>query len=119
MYENYTYVFLFLLIGVAFPLAAIGINELISFKKRGPKSAETYESGMETIGSAWIQFKGTYYNHALVFLVFDVETVFLFPAVLAYRKMLGLTELALILLFLGVLSLGIVYALKKGFLEWK
>jgi len=119
MYENYAYVFLFLLIGTAFPLVAIGLNGLISLKKRGLRSAETYESGMETIGSAWIQFKGTYYNHALIFLVFDVETAFLFPAVLAYRQILSFEALSLIILFLGVLSLGIVYAVNKGFLEWK
>jgi NADH:ubiquinone oxidoreductase subunit 3 (subunit A) len=119
MYENYTYVFLFILIGVLFPLVAIGLNELIAYKKRGVKSAATYESGMDPIGSAWVQFRGTYYNYALIFLVFDVETVFLFPAVLAYRKLLNLWEFGLIALFLGILALGIVYAFRKGFLEWK
>ena len=119
MYENYTYVFIFILIGVAFPIAAVILNELIAIKKRGAKSADTYESGMDTIGSAWIQFRGTYYNYALIFLVFDVEIVFLFPAVLTYRKLLSLWDLGLIALFLGILSLGIIYAFRKKFLRWK
>jgi len=119
MLENYTYVLIFLLIGLVFSFAAILINKLIATPKRGEKSQETYESGMETIGSSWIQFRGTYTLYALLFLIFDVEIVFLFPAVLAYHDEVGLNGLVLILVFLGILSLGIVYAFRKKMTEWK
>jgi len=119
MFENYIIVFIFSLIGLGFSLLATLLPEVIAPKIKGIKALETYESGVETIGSAWVQFKNTYYTYALIFIVFDVEAVFLFPAVLAYRETLGLGEFCLIALFLGILSLGIVYAIRKKFLVWK
>ena len=119
MFENYTYVFIFSIIGLGFSIVATLLPEIIAPKHKGDLARDTYESGMETIGSAWVQFKSTYYMYALIFIVFDVEVVFLFPALLAYRESLNMTAFGLIVLFLGILTLGIVYAIRKRFLDWK
>ncbi len=78
----------------------------------------TYECGMETIGPSWVQFRLSYYLVALVFVVFDVETVFLFPWAAAYRQM-GLFALIEVLIFVGILVVGLAYAWRKGALQWK
>ena len=119
MFENYTIVFVFGLIGLLFALAGIIVPKIIAPSHQGGQTKATYESGVETIGSAWVQFKNTYYTYALVFIVFDVEAAFLFPALLSYREHLDVWEFALIALFLILLSLGIIYALCKKFLTWK
>ena len=72
---------------------------------------------METVGDTWVQFKVQYYIYALVFLVFDIETVFLFPWAVAFDKL----ELFMVLegvLFIAILLAGLVYAWRKGVLEW-
>ncbi len=78
----------------------------------------TYECGMEPIGPSWVQFRLSYYLFALVFVVFDVETVFLFPWAVAYRQ-LGLFALVEMLIFVAILVVGLVYAWRKGALAWK
>ncbi len=78
----------------------------------------TYECGMETIGPSWVQFRLSYYLFALIFVVFDVETVFLFPWAAAYRQ-LGLFALVEVLIFVAILVAGLAYAWRKGALQWK
>jgi NADH:ubiquinone oxidoreductase subunit 3 (subunit A) len=72
---------------------------------------------METIGTAWIQFYVSFYVYALVFVVFDVETVFLYPWAVAYGR-LGLFALGEMLVFIAVLAVALVYAWKKQALRW-
>ncbi|MBM3121832.1 MAG: NADH-quinone oxidoreductase subunit A, partial [Chloroflexi bacterium] len=75
------------------------------------------ECGIETVGDTWIQFRASYYIFALIFVVFDVEAVFLFPWAVAYQQM----ELYMVLegvLFLLILAAGLLYAWRKGALEW-
>ena len=83
----------------------------------------TYECGERPIGPAWIQFRVGYYIYALIFLIFDVEAVFVFPwaAQMLHLKQMGLAVLGLVdmLIFVGVLAIGLIYAWKKGVLEWK
>ena len=119
MFENYVYVFIFSLIGLGFSLVATLLPEFIAPKHKGKQARETYESGVDTIGSAWVQFKSTYYMYALIFIVFDVEVVFLFPALLAYRESLDLNAFLVAMVFLIILTLGIVYAIRNKFLTWK
>ena len=72
---------------------------------------------MEAIGDIWVQFKVQYYLYALAFVIFDIETVFLYPWAVAYGQ-LGLFALFEMVVFLAILTIGLVYAWKKGALEW-
>ena len=77
---------LYLLVGLVFAIVPIIVSSLIVKRSKGAKRDETYESGMQTIGSAWIQFTVAYYIYALIFLAFDVDVLYLFPVALAYGK---------------------------------
>jgi NADH:ubiquinone oxidoreductase subunit 3 (subunit A) len=86
MENEWLYIGLFLIVGVALPAAALVLAWLISPKKSNPIKDSTYECGMETVGESWVQFKAQYYIFGLVFLVFDVEMVFLFPWAVSLGK---------------------------------
>ena len=75
---------LYLLVGLVFAIVPIIVSSLIVKRSKGARRDETYESGMQTIGSAWIQFTVAYYIYALIFLAFDVDVLYLFPVALAY-----------------------------------
>ena len=79
--------------------------------------SSTYECGLETVGETWVQFRVQYYIYALVFVIFDIETVFLYPWAVAYNK-LGLFALVEMFIFLAILAGGLIYAWRKGALEW-
>jgi NADH:ubiquinone oxidoreductase subunit 3 (subunit A) len=87
------------------------------FNSAGIKS-EPYECGIPTEGPTWIQFKVGYYLFAIIYLIFDVETVFLYPWAVVMRE-LGLTAFIEILIFLTILGLGLLYAWKKKALIWE
>ena len=99
------------------PAAAIAIAGLLSPHKPDPIKNSSYECGIETVGDSWVQFKAQYYVFGLVFLVFDVETVFLYPWAVAYNK-LALWGVAEAVLFVIILLGGLIYAWRKGALEW-
>ena len=109
---------LYLLVGVVFAVVPIIISTLIVKRSAGAQREETYESGMETIGSAWIQFTAAYYIYALIFLAFDVDVLYLFPVALAYGQY-AMRDLVEVFIFVGILSLAIVYAWCKGVFEWE
>jgi NADH-quinone oxidoreductase subunit A len=117
MHNEWLYVGLFIIVGALVPTAAIVLAWIISPKKPNPIKQSTYECGMETVGENWVQFKAQYYVFALVFLVFDVETVFLFPWAVALGK---LPVFAVIegIVFILILLAGLVYAWRQGTLEW-
>ena len=98
----------------ATPIAPTG---MISPKKPNPVKQETYECGIETVGDSWVQFKAQYYIFALVFLVFDVEAVFLFPWAVKLGQ-LGLYAVIEGIIFILILVAGLVYTWRKGMLEW-
>ena len=77
-----------------------------------------YECGVDTIGRSWVQFKTSYFLYALVFVVFDVETVFIFPWAKVMKEA-GITGFIEILIFFFVLGIGLLYAWKKGALKWE
>lgn len=108
----------FLLVGVLFAVAPLILSSLIVKRSRGVQREETYESGMQTIGSAWIQFTVAYYIYALIFLAFDVDVLYLFPVAMVYGSY-ALRDIVGVLLFVGILSLAIVYAWCKGVFEWQ
>ena len=109
---------LYLLAGLAFAVVPMIISRLVVKRSHGEFREATYESGMETIGSAWIQFTVAYYIYALIFLAFDVDVLYLFPVALSYGKYAS-RDLIEVIIFVGILSLAIVYAWRKGVFEWK
>jgi NADH-quinone oxidoreductase subunit A len=111
------YVGFFFVIGVIIPGAAIGAAWLLGPKKPSPMKATTYECGIETVGESWVQFKAQYYIFALVFLIFDVETVFLFPWAVKLGQ-LGMFAVIEGIIFIMILIVGLVYTWRKGMLEW-
>lgn len=105
------------LTAIALVTVALGIARLISPRSYNQQKGEAYECGIPTRGRSWMQFKVGYYLFAILFLMFDIETVFLFPWATVVRD-LGVIGLINILFFLFILILGLVYAWKKGALEW-
>jgi NADH:ubiquinone oxidoreductase subunit 3 (subunit A) len=117
MLPQYAFIAIFAVIAFALPIIGLIISWLIRPKKPNAAKNATYECGMETIGDTWVQFKAQYYLYALVFVVFDVEAIFIFPWAVAYNK-LGLYALIEMILFVAVLVGGLGYAWRKGALEW-
>ena len=103
--------------GLGLVFAALLIAKLISPRSFSVKKAEPYECGIPTRGESMIQFKAGYYIFAILFLLFDVEVVFLYPWAVV-MKQLGPQGLLCIGIFMFVLVLGLAYAWKKGALKW-
>ena len=122
--ESSPYLFILLLLvgAAAFALTPLGLAWLwakaFSPAKPGPDKNAIYECGLESKGDAWMQFRSEYYLYAIMFLVFDVEAVFLLPFAVAFT---GLSSGAFIamMVFLLVLVEGLVWAWQKGVLTWK
>jgi len=117
MSQSWVFVAVFSLIALSIPLIGILLAFALRPKRPGAIKNSTYECGLETIGETWIQFKVQYYLFALVFVLFDVETVFLYPWAVAYNA-LPLFALVEMFIFLAILGVGLVYAWRKGALEW-
>ena len=117
MLQSYNFVAIMAVVALGFPLVALGMAWLIRPKRPTPLKQSTYECGLETIGETWVQFKVQYYIYALIFVIFDIETIFLFPWAVAYKQ-LGLFALIEMFIFIGILVLGLAYAWRKGVLRW-
>ncbi len=117
MLSQYAFIGIFAVIAFALPVIGLVMSWLIRPKKPNPAKNMTYECGMETIGDTWVQFKAQYYLYALIFVVFDVEAIFVFPWAVAYNK-LGLYALVEMALFVAILLGGLLYAWRKKALEW-
>jgi len=117
IYAHYIPVIVFILVGVLIPAGAMALSWIIRVKNPYPEKLTTYECGEEPIGQAQIQFDVQYYIYALLFVVFDVETVFLYPwaVVFPYIGMIAVIEMVI---FIAMLAVALVYAWKKGMLEW-
>ncbi len=115
--SDFTFVGVLVLIAIVLPVAGLGIAWLIRPKKANPVKQSTYECGIETIGDAWVQFRAQYYIYALVFVVFDIEAVFLLPWAVAYNQ-LPLYALVEAIIFVIILVLALVYTWRKGALRW-
>lgn len=115
---NFTFLVVVLLTAIAFVGVVIALSKAISPRSYNAQKAEAYECGIPTRGKSWMQFRVGYYLFAILFLMFDVETVFLFPWAVVVRE-LGVQALVSVLFFLVVLVLGLAYAWRKGALEWK
>ena len=114
----FTLLVVVILTAIALVAVALGIARAISPRSYNPQKGDAYECCIPTRGQSWMQFKVGYYLFAILFLMFDVETVFLFPWAAVVQD-LGVYGLVSIFFFIVVLILGLAYAWKKGALEWK
>lgn len=117
MLSDWQFIGIFLALSPIFPAMPVIVNRLLGPKKPNPLKQQTYECGIETVGDTWIQFKVQYYIFALVFVVFDVEAIFLFPIAAAFDR-LTLFAVFEVALFVLILAVGLGYAWRKGALEW-
>lgn len=117
MLESYGPVALFLIVALIFPVIPLGLSKLLAPKRPDAVKLAPYESGVTTIGPTHVQFRTRYYLYALIFVIFDVEVLFLFPWAVAYDS-LGLFALVEMAIFVSFLLVGYVYAWRKGDLEW-
>ena len=115
---NFVLLVVVIVIAIALVALALGIAKAIAPRSYNPQKGEAYECGIPTRGQSWMQFKVGYYLFAILFLMFDVETVFLFAWAVVVQD-LGVFGLVSVLFFLLILVLGLAYAWKKGALEWK
>jgi len=117
MLTDFGKVLIFFIIGAAFVAAGLITAWLLRPHRPYPQKLSTYECGEEPIGSAWVRFNVRFYVIALVFLIFDVEVVFLFPWALVFRQ-LGLFAFLEMAVFLAILIVGFTYVWVKGDLDW-
>jgi NADH:ubiquinone oxidoreductase subunit 3 (subunit A) len=117
--SDFSFVLVFLVGAALFALGPIILAYLIAPRSYGAARDDIYECGMPVIGSAWIQVAVIYYLFALLFLAFDVDVLFLFPVLLAYGKGYGWLDFVEITIFIGILSLVLVYAWRRGIFSWK
>lgn len=116
--NEWAFIGLFAILAPVFPALPILIATLLRPKKPNVLKSQTYECGVETVGDTWVQFRVQYYLYGLIFLVFDVEMVFLFPWALAYSQ-LDMFAFAAGFLFIFLLSDALFYAYKKDVLVWR
>lgn len=110
----------FIVIGALFTVVALGSSWLVSPKKPSAEKATMYECGVEPIGSPWVRFRAGYYVYALLYVIFDIETVFLYPwAVTFARPGVGWFVFFEMLIFITILLGGLAYAWKEGALKWR
>ena len=105
------------LAGVVFAAGGIAVGRIFVKGTRNLQKGQAYECGIPTAGTPWNQFNIGYYLYALIFLIFDVELVFMYPWAVAVRKV-GMAGMAEIVIFLFILFMGFLYAHKKGALKW-
>ncbi|MEA5127217.1 NADH-quinone oxidoreductase subunit A [Proteiniphilum sp.] len=115
--DNLSLFVVVLLAGIVLVAVGISVARLLSPTSVNFQKGEPYECGLPTHGTSWMQFRVGYYLYAILFLMFDVETIFLFPWSTVVRD-LGLAGLVNILIFVVILGLGLAYAWKKGVLKW-
>jgi NADH-quinone oxidoreductase subunit A len=109
---------LFLLVAVVFPVIPLILSRFVAPNRPNPVKLEPYESGMPTIGPTHVQFPIRYYLYALMFVIFDVEVIYLFPWALVYDKLplIAAVEMAV---FIILLLVGLAYAWRKRAFEWQ
>ena len=118
---NYLPLVLQILVALGLACGMVGVSFLIGKHKNSRTKASTYESGMDPIGDARGRFSVRFYLVAMLFILFDLEIVFMYPWAVVYKEMIVESKLILwsMLSFITILMAGYVYALKKGALDWK
>ncbi|MBC8173826.1 MAG: NADH-quinone oxidoreductase subunit A [Chitinophagales bacterium] len=106
-----------ILAAIAFSAGGILVSKLVLKASKNPVKGQTYECGVPTRGPSWVQFNVGYYLFALIFLIFDVELIFLYPWAVVVKQ-LGWFAFIEVMIFLFILFMGFLYAHKKGALKW-
>ena len=117
MYNDFAPIPIFIILSVAFIAFALFLQHLIAPAKRSALKDSPYECGEEAEGSAWVQFNIRFYVIALIFIVFEVEVVLLFPWAVVFKE-LGLIAFVEMVVFLGILTVGLVAVWRRGDLDW-
>ena len=115
---QYLFVAVFLVVAVAFPLLPLLLARIVAPRKPAATKQDTYECGLSAKGDAWVQFRVGYYIYALVYVIFAVETIFLYPWAVAFAG-LSFGAFIAMMVFVLLLAEGLVYAWAKGALDWK
>lgn len=119
---GYHILLLFLLFAGLTPFLLMAVSEIVQIKYPSALKYTTYESGMTPFGTSHVQFDVKFYMYALLFILFDIETVFLFPWAVSFDSLvraLGLFPIIEMLLFIGVLVIGLIYAWRRDALRWQ
>lgn len=119
-------IFIFLIIGIVLVCATLFLSKLLAVNRPTPLKLSSYECGEEPSGNSWVQFNSRFYVIALIFLLFDVEMIFIFPwttvfaqkSLIAANAMWGWLTLVEMFIFVGILLIGLVYVWRKGDLDW-
>jgi NADH-quinone oxidoreductase subunit A len=120
-YSPYLLIAIFMLAAAGFAVSPLLLAylwaKMFSPKKPGPDKNATYECGLQSKGDAWMQFRSEYYLYGIIFLIFDVETIFLLPFAVAFTS-LPVGAFVAMMVFLLLLVEGLVWAWRKGILTW-
>lgn len=111
------YLLVLIAAAIAFSAGGIAIAKIFVKGSKNPQKGQAYECGIPAVGSPWNQFNVGYYLFALIFLIFDVELVFMYPWAVVVKQV-GITALFEIIVFFFILFMGFLYAHKKGALKW-
>lgn len=114
---DWLYVGIFAIVGAMMAALPLAIVWALAPRLSQPQKRMTYESGVVPFGQAWAQFNVRYYLFGLIFVIFDVEVIYLYPWAIVFRQ-LGKFAFVEMLIFLGILMIGLAYAWRKGALEW-
>jgi NADH-quinone oxidoreductase subunit A len=113
---------MFLVAGLLFVFLNLAVVRLVAPRRPNREKNKTYECGEDPVGSGWLNFNARFYLIAILFIIFDVEIVIVFPVAVRFREYLitgrGMTAFIDLFLFAAILFLGLVYAWKNGYLEW-
>lgn len=119
---GYAMLFLLILFAAITPFLLMGVSQVVQIKYPSGLKSVPYESGMTPFGNAHVQFDVKFYLYALLFILFDIETVFLFPWAVSFTELIranGMVVFYEMILFIGILALGLVYAWRRDALKWQ
>jgi NADH-quinone oxidoreductase subunit A len=116
-YESYGIVVALLIAGMALVATAFAAARLVAPRRQTVEKLTTYECGIDPVGEGWSQTQIRYYIYAFLFVIFDVESVFLFPWAVIFER-LGIQAVAEMTIFVFILALGLLYAYRKKVLQW-
>lgn len=117
-FGQYITIGIFAIVGMVLVFGTLALSKLLRPNLPHVEKFTTYESGIDPIGTGWAQSNVRYYVFALLFVVFDVEAVFLFPWAIVFER-LGTQAFVEMIIFIGILALALLYAIKKKVLEWQ
>ena len=116
-FQSYGIVVAVLVAGIGLVAVAFTVRRLVAPIRKLPEKLTTYECGIDPVGEGWSQSQIRYYIYAFLFVIFDVESVFLFPWATVFES-LGMTAVVEMAIFIGILGAGLLYAWRKGVLKW-